>query len=131
MDQPNLGDDPRFATRAARATHAVELNALVACWSSVHSKADLTSLLGGEVPYGPMNTIADITNDPHVAARGMLAKVAAAGKEPWTIAAKPFAIRGSWSRPVVIPSTTWWGQQFVGNDHRIQRSGCRRQMRAA
>lgn len=103
MDQPNLGDDPRFATRAARATHAVELNALVACWSSVHSKADLTSLLGGEVPYGPMNTIADITNDPHVAARGMLAKVAAAGKEPWTIAANPLRFGAHGHGPLSSP----------------------------
>lgn len=91
MDQPDLGDDPRFATRAARAANATELNAIMADWSSRHSKMELTALLGGEVPYGPLNTIADITRDPHVAARGMLAKVPnpVSNQKPWTIAANP------------------------------------------
>ena len=103
MGRPDLGDDPRFATRAARSAHAVELNALVARWSGARSKSELTSLLGGQVPFGPMNTIADITNDPHVAARGMLAKVAAAGKKPWTIAANPLRFGSHAHGPLSAP----------------------------
>ncbi|MBT6191346.1 MAG: cag pathogenicity island protein Cag11 [Tateyamaria sp.] len=103
MDQPDLGDDPRYATRAARSANAVELNALVACWSGVHSKVELTILLGGEVPYGPMNTIADILSDPHVAARGMLAKVAVAGQDPWTIAANPLRFGTHGHGPLSAP----------------------------
>ncbi|MGB7243231.1 MAG: CoA transferase [Sulfitobacter sp.] len=91
MGQPELGDDPRYANRAARSSNAAELNALVAGWSSHHTKADLTTLLGGEVPFGPMNTIADIARDPHVATRGMLAKIQGPNpdQKPWTVAANP------------------------------------------
>ncbi|MBT3466278.1 MAG: cag pathogenicity island protein Cag11, partial [Rhodobacteraceae bacterium] len=88
---------------AARSANAVELNALVACWSGVHSKVELTTLLGGEVPYGPMNTIADILSDPHVAARGMLAKVAVAGQDPWTIAANPLRFGAHSHGPLYAP----------------------------
>jgi crotonobetainyl-CoA:carnitine CoA-transferase CaiB-like acyl-CoA transferase/flavin reductase (DIM6/NTAB) family NADH-FMN oxidoreductase RutF len=103
MDHPDLGDDPRYATRAARSANAVELNALVACWSGVHCKVELTTLLGGEVPYGPMNTITDILDDPHVAARGMLAKVAVAGQDPWTIAANPLRFGAHSHGPLYAP----------------------------
>lgn len=103
MGQLDLGDDPRFATRAARSAHAVELNALVAHWTGAHSKAELTTLLGGEVPFGPMNTIADIARDPHVAARGMLATVAAAGQDPWTIAANPLRFGAHGHGPLSAP----------------------------
>lgn len=103
MGQPDLGDDLRFATRAARSAHSADLNALVASWSGVHSKAELTTLLGGEVPYGPMNTIADIACDPHVAARGMLAKVAAPDQEPWTVAANPLRFGAHGHGPLSAP----------------------------
>ena len=91
MKQPDLGNDPRFATRAARSKNATELNALTANWCRLHSKSDLTALLGGQVPYGPMNTIADIIRDPHVIARGMVAEVTnpAPDQKPWTVAANP------------------------------------------
>lgn len=103
MGQPGLGDDPRFATRAARSADSAELNALVASWSGLHSKAELTTLLGGEVPYGPMNTIADIACDPHVAARRMLAKVAAPDQEPWTVAANPLRFGAHGHGPLSAP----------------------------
>ena len=105
MGQPALADDPRYATRAARASHAAEVNALVTDWSRQHSKAELTTLLGGEVPYGPMNTIADITCDPHVAARSMLAEVQGpiADQKPWTIAANPLRFGAHGHRPLAAP----------------------------
>ena len=91
MGQPDLGTDPRFATRAARAAHAAEIDQLVSHWTSQHSKAALTETLGGQVPFGPLNTVEDIARDPHVAARGMLAKLSGpdADQPPWTVAANP------------------------------------------
>ena len=103
MDRPDLGEDPRYATRAARSANAAELNALVARWCGGRSKAELTTLLGGEVPFGPMNTIADIAADPHVAARGMLARVAAPGRAPWTIAANPLRFGAHGHGPLSAP----------------------------
>ena len=91
MGQEGLGTDPRFASRALRAQNAAEVDKLVSRWTSGRSKADLTALLGGQVPFGPLNTIADIAADPHVAARGMLAQVKGPdpAHKPWTVAANP------------------------------------------
>ena len=91
MCRNDLVSDTRFATRAARATNAAELNSIVAKWSILYSKDELTAKLGGAVPYGPMNNIADIVQDPHVIARGMLAQIHGPSphQKPWTIAANP------------------------------------------
>lgn len=91
MERPELGRDARFATRAARAENAAALNDITARWTAARSKAELTALLGGQVPYGPLNTMADIAQDAHVAARGMLAEVPGPtpGAAPWTVAANP------------------------------------------
>ncbi|CUH46978.1 CoA transferase [Ruegeria atlantica] len=91
MGQPELGTDVRFASRGARATNAVEVDRLVSDWFSKLSKQELTETLGGQVPFGPLNTIEDIARDPHVAARKMLAQVNGPDAEttPWTVAANP------------------------------------------
>ena len=36
------------------------------------TKNQIGEKLGGKVPFGPVNNIADLTNDPHVHARDML-----------------------------------------------------------
>ena len=55
--------------------------AIVSDWTRRHSKAELIELLGGKVPFGPVNTVADVMADPHVQARNMLARVAHPGSE--------------------------------------------------
>lgn len=105
MARPDLGTDPRYATRAARAEHAEEVNRLVGDWSARHTKAALTALLGGQVPFGPLNTIADIAKDPHVASRGMLAQVPGPDRSgaPWTVAANPVRFANHPVRPLAAP----------------------------
>ena len=104
MDRPELADDPRFATRAARAENRHALDALIAGWTATLSKGNLTEKLGGIVPFGPMNTIADIAADPHVAARGMLAQVPHPdGEKPWTVAANPLKFSAAPTPPPVTP----------------------------
>ena len=91
MSRPELGTDTRFKTLSARSQNSVELNKIVSTWSCAHTKDQLTKLLGGKVPYGPLNTIEDIERDPHVAIREMLAKVPNPnpGQKPWIVAANP------------------------------------------
>jgi crotonobetainyl-CoA:carnitine CoA-transferase CaiB-like acyl-CoA transferase/flavin reductase (DIM6/NTAB) family NADH-FMN oxidoreductase RutF len=91
MGRAELGTDPRYATRAARRANATEVNAVVSGWTAVRTKAELAGILGGLVPFGPVNTVADIVADPHVAARGMIATVAHAepGRRPWRVAGNP------------------------------------------
>ena len=91
-----LPQDPRFASRAGRREHAGVLNALVADWTAGQTKAALAEKLGGLVPFGPVNTVADIFSDPHVAARGMLATIPhpSPGHRPWRVAANPLRFGG-------------------------------------
>ncbi len=74
MGSPELGDDERYATNAARVSHRDQVVAAVTAWTERHAKAELGRLLGGRVPFGPVNTIDDIVADAHVAVRGMLAE---------------------------------------------------------
>ena len=96
MGKPELGTDPRYATRAARSGNASEVNGMVGDWTARHSKAGLAEILGGHVPFGPLNTIKDIFCDPHVAARGMLAQIPHPDptRAPWTVAANPLRFGG-------------------------------------
>ena len=75
MGAPELGDDDRYATNTARVRHRDQVVATVAAWTNRHSKAELATLLGGRVPFGPVNTIDDIVVDQHVAARGTLVEL--------------------------------------------------------
>ena len=104
MGQGDLATDPRFATRGARRIHAGVLNAMVAEWAAALTKAELSAVLGGLVPFGPVNSVADIFADPHVAARGMIATVphAEAGLRPWRVAATPLRFS---AHPSPAPAT--------------------------
>lgn len=91
MARPELLADSRFGTKDGRRRHAAEVNALVTAWTSARSKAELSALLGGKLPFGPVNDAGDIMFDPHVTARSMVATVphADAGHMPWRVAANP------------------------------------------
>ncbi|HMB75569.1 MAG TPA: CoA transferase [Kiloniellaceae bacterium] len=105
MALPQLGGDPRYASRAARSEHAEQVNALVGAWTARHSKSELAGLLGGKVPFGPLNNVADIVADPHIAARGMLRSVPhpLAGHAPWRVADNPLRFASSPPPPTATP----------------------------
>ncbi len=104
MGRQDLAADGRYASRAGRAGHRRFLNDLVAAWTVQHTKAELTRLLGGVVPFGPLNTIADIFDDPHVAARRMLTAVPHPDPDakPFVVAANPLRFAGA---PLPAPLT--------------------------
>ena len=90
MDRPDLADDPRFATNAARLARRDEVNSLVSEWTAQRTKQDLIDALGGKIPFGPVFRADDIFADPHFAARNMLAEVEVPGAaRPLTIANTP------------------------------------------
>jgi formyl-CoA transferase len=73
MDQPELADDPRFATHDARGENQVEIEDLVGRWASERTAAEITEVLtAAGVVCGPVYTAADIAADPQVLARDML-----------------------------------------------------------
>ena len=77
MDRPELVDDPRFVDLAHRATHADEINGIVAAWTSSRTAAEVeAAAIAHDVPVATAYTAADIAADPHMAARGDLVEVA-------------------------------------------------------
>ena len=75
MGRPELTDDPRFATLAARAANRAEVDAAVRAWCAANTRAQILDALGGLVPVGPVYGAPDWDAEPHVAARGMLVRM--------------------------------------------------------
>jgi len=90
MGRPELATDERYATNEARVARRGEVDAMVSEWTARHTKAELSAMLGGEIPYGPVFDAADIFADPHFRQRHMLAEVDQPGAErPLTLANTP------------------------------------------
>ncbi len=76
MDQPELVEDPRFVSPEVRLENVEALHGLIREWvgnldaDEVHRR-----LTEWRVPFGPINSIADIFDDPHFKAREDLVTV--------------------------------------------------------
>lgn len=75
MDQPELATDPRFAGHVARGRNQDELDAIIDEWAAQRKPDDIIATLSGAgVISGPINTVAEVVNDPQLRVRGMLAE---------------------------------------------------------
>jgi formyl-CoA transferase len=73
MGRPELADDERFSTHLARGDHQEEIEGIVAAWAKERDASEIDRVLNDAgVICGPIYTIADIFEDEHVRARGML-----------------------------------------------------------
>jgi crotonobetainyl-CoA:carnitine CoA-transferase CaiB-like acyl-CoA transferase len=76
IGRPDLVDDPRFASNAARVRHAAELNAVFADWCARHTLDEvLASFAQHHGTIAPVYTIAQIFADPQMQARHAIAPV--------------------------------------------------------
>lgn len=76
MQRPDLLASDRFASMAQRVAARAEVNGIVADWIGSLSRDEvMRRCLDGEVPIGPLNSIADIFDDPQFLARGNLLHV--------------------------------------------------------
>jgi len=67
-----VADDERFATNKARVANRVEVRRLILAQTSKWKKADLLAACGDNaVPAGPINSIAEMFDDPQVKERGL------------------------------------------------------------
>ena len=74
IGRPELADDARFATNAARVANRDTLIPLIAERMAARTTADWAGLLDGDqvnIPNGPINTIAQAFDDPQVRHRGL------------------------------------------------------------
>jgi formyl-CoA transferase len=75
MGQPELADDPKYATHLARGDNQEELEGIVAAWAGERDAAEIDRVLNeAGVICGPIYTIADIFQDPQFWAREALLK---------------------------------------------------------
>jgi crotonobetainyl-CoA:carnitine CoA-transferase CaiB-like acyl-CoA transferase len=76
MGRPELVEDLRFATLAARVERGQEINDLVAAWAAGLGAGEIeAACVEHGVPVGTAYTAADVFADPHMAARGDLVTV--------------------------------------------------------
>ena len=96
MGQPELALDSRYRTNDDRIAQRADVETLVGQWTSRHTRAELTALLGGEIPFAPVYTAADVFADPHYRARQMLVDTEHPG------ASRPLVLAGT---PVKMSET--------------------------
>ena len=80
MGTPELAGDPRFQDMPSRARHMAATDAVVEAWTSTLPKAEVFRICQRhDVACAPVQSLADVLNDPHLIERGALAKVAHEG----------------------------------------------------
>jgi len=71
-----VAEDSRFATNAGRVDHFEELQSILSPIFESETKAHwIEALETAGIPCGPINTIPDVIESPHTAARGMIMEV--------------------------------------------------------
>ena len=77
MGQPELADDPRYATHEARGVSADALDELIGAWTAAQPAAELLALLHENgIPAGLIYRAADMLDDPHFQARQAIIRLA-------------------------------------------------------
>lgn len=73
MGQPELATDDRFATHVARGRNQDELDKIIGDWATDKQPADIIATLSAAgVISGPINTVAEVVDDPQLRERSML-----------------------------------------------------------
>lgn len=102
IGRPALAEDPRFAALEPRLANVVALNQIlepIVIEKTTREWLDL--LMKAEIPCAPINTVADLFDDPQVAERGMLAKLPSGSSTGSTITVAGAAIKASRDEPRV------------------------------
>jgi crotonobetainyl-CoA:carnitine CoA-transferase CaiB-like acyl-CoA transferase len=100
MDEPDLSRDPRFTAFVDRFANRPALDDAIGAVLASRTNAELLDLLGGRLPVGPVNDMAAIYRDPHVAAREMLVELEQPdGSRPVLVAGQPIKMTASSTSP--------------------------------
>ena len=76
LDREDLARDSRFATNPGRVANRKEIVGVLKTEMIKRPAAELIDILQGSgVPSGPVNSLADVFSDPHLASSGMLQEV--------------------------------------------------------
>ena len=87
--------DERFSSRALRLSHRLELDELIAAWTSQQDKLELTQvLMVAGVPAGGASTGWDLVSDPQLTARGFFADLSHPVTGPQRFDGSPVSFNG-------------------------------------
>ncbi len=104
IGQPQLAEDPRFASNPARVKNLVELDRMLGEWFAGHDYADIAPRLEeAGIPFSKAYTIEDIEQDPHYIARQAIVRL-------------PDPDYGSLPAPCIVP-------RVAGRDMKVPRTG--------
>lgn len=104
MGEPSLATDPRFRDMPARLANLDALDGRIHDWFAARSADDAARALeAGEVPFSRVQSIADLVDDPHFAARRAIVRL-------------PDPDGGSLPAPCVVP-------RLAGADMPVPRTG--------
>lgn len=102
MGKAELIEDPRFINEFERSQHRDDIRVILDEWTIGYTRAEMTEMLGGKVPYGQVNDIRDIFESPHAWARDMLVEVENPNaNRPAIIAGQPLKFSHSKPDPLV------------------------------
>jgi formyl-CoA transferase len=96
MNRGDLAADPRFGTNPERARHMEEIDGVISAWAAAMTKAELTGrLVQADVPAGPVVSVSELFDDPHIRERGMLQTVTQPDRGPMITYGSPIRLSGS------------------------------------
>ena len=76
IERPELAEDPRFATPAARLPILDEVWSIIEAWTAEHGKSEVLARCNEiDVPCGPILSMAELLEDPDLRERGMIVAV--------------------------------------------------------
>jgi len=96
MGRGDMMTDERSISNAARLQNVDWVEKQICTWTKAHTRSEIMTKLDGGIPVGPVQNMADIYSDPHVAARQMLEECQPNGENPEIrLAANPIKFTGS------------------------------------
>lgn len=73
MERPDLATDERFVDHVARGRNQDALDAIIGNWAAALQPGEINEILSNAgVIAGPINTVAEVIDEPQLRARGML-----------------------------------------------------------
>lgn len=106
MDRADMMTDERCATNKDRLQHVDWVEEQICAWTRQHTREEIMARLDGQIPVGPVQTMADIYADPHTEARQMLETCDPGGTNPEiSLAANPIKFSATPTQLYQAPPT--------------------------
>ena len=117
IGHPELADDERFTSHAARVEHRQMLDDIINAWAAEKTVAECCGILtAAGIPNGPVNSIRELTKDEHIAgAREMFPTLFQPGLGDVQVTNIPLRFHGSGlARPVEAPALGRDNEEIYG-----------------